>query len=486
MKAEQQERFSLVDPVWKIQPFEHQLVVARWHYERLCSGDTSDVGVGKTAPVIACLRYYFREGTIKRALIVCPNSILENWKDEIGKWSNLKCEILWGTKAKRLEALNRPAHVYIINYEGLRVLRNELAAIYFDAVICDEAHHIKNYRAQQTKAVMALSRRAKVRKALTGTVITNSIEDAWAIAEFVNPRIFQTNFWGFRNRYMQDVNAGKKWLNFPDWRPRPGAVERVKEALSPYFIRFEKKDVNKFLPPVMFERRQVQMGKEQSRIYKELKNDFIADLDKGEVLTATEILERVLKLLQITGGFFYRSDLVPREGDKPFRFEVNPKLTELLSVLSEIGGERTEGQVGERAMIWATFREEIAIIRDALGDSCRVIQGGKDGTPVEERLDLVKQFNSGEFSYLIANAATAGEGLTILCPYVVYYSRNYNLSHRIQSLGRHHRKGAEQWDKITVIDLIASDTLDVGVLKALEEKADLLKNINPRSMREML
>jgi SNF2 family DNA or RNA helicase len=307
---------------------------------------------------------------------------------------------------------------------------------------------------------------------MSGTLVTNDLEDVWAPAQFVEPKIFACNQWGFRQRYMQDKNAGKSWMKFPDWQPRPGAVEEVRKKLEPYAIRFEKRDVLKFLPPVLFEKRMVTLGDEQRRVYKELKREFMADLEDGTVVLAAQILPRITKLIEVTSGFLY-TETEPGKRST-YRFKQNAKLNELHLVLADLGNKRT--------VIWASFKEDIAIVRDSLLDA-RVITGD---TPAAERQSIVDLFNSNQFQYLICNPQAAGEGLTILAPYAIYFSRGWKLGERLQSLGRHDRPGAEQFSNITVIDLVAENTIDVEVLNALQGKEDLLRSINPKRAIEML
>jgi len=295
-------------------PFEHQKEILAFHAAHPNTLDNSEVGVGKTAPIVTWLR---KKATVESpALIVCPNSILDNWVKEIKDWSYLHCTILRGTKEKRLALFKQPTQVFLINYEGVRVVHKELMAKGFDAVVCDEIHHIKQYKGSYSKPtqsflVRELGRTTNHRKGMTGTLITNGLEDAWAIGKFIDPMIFQQNgkplnFWGYRNKYLYDANAGKSWMKWPDMKPRPGAVEEIKGLLAPYTIRFEKKDVLKWLPPVLFQKRMVELTNEQKKALRDLKVHFLTELRDGHILTAAHIGPRIQKMLEIENGFVYR------------------------------------------------------------------------------------------------------------------------------------------------------------------------------------
>jgi len=474
---------TLLQTSWKDKPFEHQKDILPFHLSQANTLDNSDVGAGKTAPMVTYLQEMYQMGAIRTTLIICPNSILENWQAEINRWSDLSSAILRGTKAKRLKLLSQPAKIYLINYEGIRVIHKELMEYGFDCVVCDEIHHIKSYKGSYNKPTQAflareLGRVANYRKGMTGTLLTNSLMDLWSIAKFISPVIFNTNFWGYRSRYMYDVNAGKPWAKWPDWQPKPGAAEEIKQLLAPYVIRFEKKDVLKFLPPVLFQKRMVDLSMEQDKALKELKRHFLTELDDGHILTAAHIGPRVQKLLEIENGFVYR------EGESTYRFKQNPKLKELKALLEEIGNQRV--------VIWTTFKEEINIIAGALQvEEDLSFSNGKGAiltgdTPSEERQSIVNHFNRNKYQYLITNAAVGGEGIDLFCPYAIYYSRGHKLIHRLQSLGRHDRPGAEQFENLTMIDIVARGGLDEKVFAALESKKDLLKSITPETFRRMI
>ena len=114
---------------------------------------------------------------------------------------------------KRLELLEKDYAVYIINYEGVPVISRTVVQG-FEAIIADEAHNIKNWRGSKktpTRAwfVRQLARYIRCRKAMTGTVLTNDIEDVWAVCEFVDPKILNMNFWKYRNEFLYNQNSIK-------------------------------------------------------------------------------------------------------------------------------------------------------------------------------------------------------------------------------------------------------------------------------------
>ena len=455
-----------------MQLFEHQKTILDFHLDNHLSLDRSDVGVGKTPPAILYLKKQIEDYPATKALIVCPNTILENWEMEFQNWFDIKPVLLRGTRQKRTELLrSKKANVFIINYDGVRVIFDELRTFGFDVIIADEIHHIKNFRAAITKKMLTLAQTVNSRKGMTGTPILNSIEDVWSIAHFINPYVFNMNYWGFRNRYLYNKNANHPYKKFPDWQPKPGAVEEIATKIASISIRFSKKEVLKWLPPVLKTTRYVDLSPEQEAFYEDLRIKTLAELN-GEVISIPKILPRINKLLQVTSGFMYRDG----EGAAHY-FKPNAKLDELLQILEEVRESRV--------LIWTAYVEDAFLLRHALHPKYKV-KSISGALAASERLEVCQQFNKDEYQILVATTASASEGLTILAPYVIYFSRSWKLGERLQSLGRFDRPGSERYENITVIDLVARKTLDKKVLLALEQKQDLLTQINGDKIREIL
>jgi len=85
-------------PSWKGVPFSHQVGTYAFHQQKPFSIDTSEVGVGKTAPVVMALWQALIASKVLKPLVICPNSITENWVQEIEMWSDLHPVVLRGTK----------------------------------------------------------------------------------------------------------------------------------------------------------------------------------------------------------------------------------------------------------------------------------------------------------------------------------------------------------------------------------------------------
>ena len=139
--------------------------------------NANPMGLGKTVETVR----YLAANNPKTALIVCPKIIRTQWKDQLGRWGNLKAEIYDGRQ-------NVTPGIWIVNYDKLR---NEKTLMKFkefqwEFLILDEAHKIKSRGSQQTQAVKNIP--AAHRVALTGTPILRYVDDLWSILNFLDPQ----------------------------------------------------------------------------------------------------------------------------------------------------------------------------------------------------------------------------------------------------------------------------------------------------------
>lgn len=408
----------------------------------------ADCGTGKTRCAIELMRQ--ASGSI---LIIAPNTILENWAEEIKHWSNLTYIILQGSKAKRLQLLNKLVDVYIINYEALRILEPELAAMNFNMIIADEIQKLKGHRSLQSKAAFRLSQRIQYRLGLTGTPIINNLCDVFAEYRFLNPFIFGFSFYRFRNRYC--VMGGymnkeiKGYVN----------VEELQDKVHSIAIRVRKEDCLK-LPDKVYQTHSVDLSPEQKRVYNELKKEFIAEL-KGKVVTAPYILTRITRLSQCTAGF------VKTEDSEEINFDTNPKLRWLREFIEDLPKD-------EKVVIFFRFIKELKNLRamfNDMGISFVEVYG-----ETKDRQDKINAFNKGPAQIFCCQLQTAGLGVNLhSARYCVFLSNSYSWGDRLQAEDRLHRIG--QTRNVVYLDIIARQTIDETILKCLKSKKDLAESI---------
>lgn len=421
-----------------------------------------EMGTGKSLTAIAITGALSQAGRIRRVLIVAPLSILGVWEEEFQKFAAFPyaLAVLSGSSAKKLDTLRHmngtALQVVVVNYESAWRLEKALTTWHPDLIIADEGHKIKTHNIAASKAMHRMGAKASYRLLLTGTVITNKAIDVFSQYKFLNPAIYGNSFYAFRNRYFDMVGYGNHTPVL-----KKSMESELTEKLHSISYRATKAECLD-LPETTDMIRQIELEPAALRIYRGLVKESYAELAGGEV-TATNILTRLLRLSQLTGGFLGNDKTAAVE-------QVSAaKLSALEDILDGAVAE------GKKLVIIARFIPEIKAIcklleKRGLGYSC--ITG-----EVKNRDEQVARFqNEPEVMAFVGQIATAGLGITLTAAStMVFYSLDYSMSNFEQTKARIHRVGQRM--PCTYLYLVARGTVDEKVLAALESKADLARTL---------
>lgn len=416
--------------------------------------------VDKTITSIAITGALYQSGKIRKALIVAPLSILSVWVEEFEKFAafDYSLSLLSGSGAKKADTLRHmaggPLQIAVVNYESAWRLEKEILAWRPDLVIADEGHKIKTHNISASKAMHRIGARAAYRLLLTGTIITNKAIDVFSQYKYLNPAIFGQSFYTFRNRYFDMVGYG----NYTPVLKRSMEQDLMRRLHCIAFRATKAECLD--LPATTDIIRYVDLEEKAARLYHDLVEDSYAELGEGEI-TVTNILTRLLRLQQLTGGFIGDDG-----GNAPQRISA-AKLQALEDIVDEAIQE------GKKLVIIARFVPEINAICKMLekmkvGYSC--IQGS-----VKNRDEQITAFqNDPHTQFFVGQIATAGLGITLTAAStMVFYSMDYSMSNFEQAKARIHRVG--QKENCTYIYLTVKGTVDEKVIKALRAKADLAR-----------
>ena len=314
--SEMPENMELMMPI-KAAPYEHQKKAFAFacnqfgvfddHLKSRGTALLMEMGTGKTIVSIAVAGCMYQYGKVNRVLVVAPLSILGVWEEEFEKFANFpySMTILKGMSAKKKEQLTKlpdnGLQVVVVNYESAWRLEKELLAYNADLVIADEAHKLKENRTSQSKGMHHIGDKAKYKLLLTGTVITNRELDVFSQYRFLNPQIFGTSFYSFRNQYFDMGGYGNHTPVFRKWM-----TDEFLRKLHSVAFRVTKAECLD-LPAITEEVRTVALERDAAKLYDSIENESYAELDESEVTTAN-ILTRLLRLSQITGGHLTDDD----------------------------------------------------------------------------------------------------------------------------------------------------------------------------------
>jgi len=409
---------------------------------------------------------------VRRVLIVAPLSILGVWDEEFAKFADFPytLQVLEGSAAKKSAALQAlgwykfqdrdtqpPLTVAVVNYESAWRMEKELAAWKPDLIIADEGHKIKTHNIAASKAMHRLGALAKYRLLLTGTVITNRAIDVFSQYKYLDPHIFGSSFYSFRNRYFDMVGYGNHTPVL-----KKSMEPELTERLHSIAYRATKSECLD-LPMTTDIVRTVTLEPAAAKVYRDLVKESYAELGNDREVSATNILTRLLRLSQLTGGF-----IGDDAGGTPQNIG-RAKLNALSDIIEQAQNE------GKKLVVIARFVPEIKAICSMLGKagigySC--IMGG-----VTDRDNQVSRFQTDpDCQVFVGQIATAGLGITLTAAStLVFYSTDYSMSNHEQARARIHRVG--QKENCTYIYLAAKGTVDEKVLKALQSKADLARTL---------
>ena len=419
----------------------------------------AEMGTGKTYISIAILGILYQFGLLNRCIIVAPLSLLGVWEEELQKFADFPytVTVLKGSCAKKKEQLSKiptgGLQIVIVNYESAWRIEKELLGFRAELIIADEGHKLKEARTSQSKAMHNLADQIRYRLLLTGTLITNKELDVFSQYRFVNKDIFGRSFYQFRNRYFDMGGYGNHIPIF-----RKSMTTDFLQRLHSVAFRITKKECLD-LPEITEEVRRIELEPKVQKLYKQLEQDSYTSLAGGEV-TAPNILTKLLRLSQLSGGFL-------TDDDKNTTKVSNAKMETLEDIIDSSLAE------GKKIVVMARFNAELDDIESMLAKKkvgYAVIRGG-----VKNRDEEIRRFqNDDDCMVFVGNIAAAGLGITLTASStMVFYSLTYNMSDFEQAKARIHR--VSQKENCLYIYLIAKGTVDNKVLRALRNKADLAK-----------
>lgn len=433
----------------KFAPFDHQKETASFLSIRRRAFCFNEAGTGKTASVIWAADYLMKLGLVKRVLVLCPLSIMKAaWQKDLFTFAmHRSCGVAHGTPAQRKKVIDSGAEFIIINFDGLNVVKDEVAAGGFDLIVVDEASAYKNAQTNRWKVLNQLMKAIDPRLwMLTGTPAAQSPVDAYGLAKLVNPEGCPRFFTEFRAAVLNKVTTFK-------WVPKPTAAAYVHNILQPA-IRFEKKDCLD-LPEVMHTERDAPLTPQQMKYYKLLKDEMLMEAGGTEV-SAVNAATKINKLLQISGGAVY-SDT----GDV-VHFDISNRLTAVLEAIEE---------TSNKVLVFVPFTHTINLLRERLEKeniSCDIINGS---VPMGKRSDIVHRFQTEKDPHvLLIQPQAASHGLTLTAAdTIIWYAPVTSVETYLQANARIDRPG--QKNAMTIVHIKGSP-VEEKLYKMLQENID--------------
>lgn len=413
-----------------------------------------DMGLGKTLQTIVTLEQA-KTKTSPPSIIVCPTSLLYNWKEEFSKFNpKFKVLVVDGIPAIRKKLIEKVGSydAIVTSYSLLQKDIELYEKVNFAYTILDEAQHIKNRTTRNAKSVKMLN--SKYRLILSGTPIENSLDELWSLFDFLMPN-FLHSYDRFLEKYVRQKNAEQK-----------NQLEYLKKKVAPFILRRMKSDVLDDLPPVS----EIIYSNKLSKSQKELYNSYAASA-KDELTKLVErdgfdkvqihVLATLTRLKQICchPAIFAKEN---GEAGDSSKFDM---LLELVDNLLNSG---------RKAVIFSQYTKMLKIMKDEFA-SRGIKFSYLDGSS-KNRMQIVRDFNEGENSLFLVSLKAGGTGLNLTgADTVIHYDMWWNPAVENQATDRVHRMGQKK--NVSVYKLVTLDTIEEKILAMQKKKMGIVKNI---------
>jgi SNF2 family DNA or RNA helicase len=462
--------------------------------EHPCSILADDMGLGKTVQSIGAVMEKKRRIVGAHdvgsefpdddpILVVCPNTVIRNWRKEIKFWVpklaardpetiEVPVFIIDGSKAKREKTLKQALRTHnawiIVNWEKLRIMP-ELGKVSWTAIIADEAHRAKNRKAQQTKALWKLQSPMKL--ALTGTPIQNSPDEIWAVLKWLYPKQY-TGYWKFFENYV-DYYEGHWGRVITGVRN----ADNLRFELSDKLARRTKGSVLD-LPEKVRVVIPVELKPKQRVLYDKVEEEFWVEIDQA----AAEGDESAMRIQDAAArGQSLMS--IPNAAARCTRMRQVASTPALLGAEDESAKLDTAVELIEDAdpskqfVVFCHFKGTAEILVERLTKKKITADRITGEIGMDRRQENVEAFQKGSIRVLVCTIAAGGVGLTLTAAdTAIFIERDWVPANNEQAEDRLHRIG--QKNAVTVYILEAEDTVDTGkIAPALLKKRAVVSSV---------
>lgn len=469
----------VVDPLLVKSLRPHQREGVKFLYEcvmgmRSFNGEgailADDMGLGKTLQTITLLWTLLKQNpiygnppVIKKALIVCPVTLINNWRKEFRKWlGNERIGVfLFDDKRKRLTDFTkgRSYSIMIVGYEKLRTVQEGLArGAGVDIIIADEGHRLKTLQNKSGQAIQNLN--AAKRVILSGTPIQNDLREFFAAVDLVNPGILGTFKAFIREFETPIVRSRQPEATRKDIEKGESRNEELRELTSKFILRRTADVLAKYLPPkseyVLF----CKPTRTQASIYQAVLGSPIFQTAMGNAESALQLITILKKLCNSPSLLTAKNnDNSPNETisallsslPENLRRHFSPSASAKVRVLDQIlDSIRTNSS--EKIVLVSNYTSTLNLLATLLTSLGLPFLRLDGSTPAQKRQPLVDDFNrlpaEACFAFLLS-AKAGGTGLNLIgASRLILFDVDWNPATDIQAMARIHRDGQKRHCRI--------------------------------------
>ncbi len=394
-----------------------------------------DMGLGKTLQTIMLLQSLIDEGKIKRAIIVCPVSILYNWKNELEKFSSLKWGIFYGEEREIPDGVQVLLTSYgLMKKESLGAFAQED----FDVLIFDEVQHLKNIRSLGANAARKL--KAKFRVCLTGTPVENDLAEFYNIMDLCVPGV-----WGDLSLVRSSSKSKNRLL--------------ARRTVKPFILRRTKEQVLKELPEKVENHVFLDFTDGEREAYDKRIEAVRANMSNPAFSKRYgEVLKSLLELRQLC--------LWQKQGAGLSSTKVDFLMENLEQLIDE----------GHKVLVFSQFTTYLDVIQDKIRARSWKLARIDGSQTIKKRTEQVEKFQQGDAQVFLISLKAGGFGLNLTAAsYIFLMDPWWNPAVERQAVDRAHRIGQE--NKLTVYRPLIKNSVEEKVLILQEAKRELFRDL---------
>lgn len=443
----------------------HQTQAVETINDKPYAGIFFDFGTGKTLIALALIEHI----KLKKILVISTKTAVQStWPEQIKEHTDFRYAILTGSRKTKIKNIclglsrsnvnggyygsnSQTPVLFLINFDGVKSIVQELAQVNFDLIVVDESTKIKAHRASRTKVICKLGEFTSRRYVMTGFPITERLSDIYAQIKFLDHGMcFGNSYDAFLHKYF--VKLGRKQI------VKQKSVNEILSKIRPFCVRASGNILK--LPPKIYNVVKLDASSEQMHVLQEL-NDYF-QLEFGKVSIDTKyIFTLINKSLQICDGFI-------QDGEGNLEVIETKKDEALLDLIDEI--DVTKNKV----IIWCAFLFSVEKIRRLLKEYNPLTLTGANSN-VSEIIDSFQNKNS---NILITTQKKSSASVTLTsCRHAIFYSNVWSYDERYNAEARIYRKGSEKHKNVVYTDLVVKDTVEERVLSCLKKKKDLIDDL---------
>lgn len=449
-------------------PMGHQTTIHDFAAPKPFAGIFAEYGTGKTL----CALMIVNSLRLRRILVVSTKlSVKSVWPTEIRTHTNFRWVVLVGARRKKarllyhaMKSISQPGGAYhrgsstptifLVNYDGVKNIYNEIVKCPWDAIVLDESTKIKSPTTMRTKIMWDIGKRIPRRYIMTGFPVTENLADLYAQIKFLdNTNILGTSYHAFLNEYF--VKMGTKTL------PVKRKTKELLKKISSFCIHVTNEKLK--LPPKRYKKIDIELTAKQKELLDSFKKTFQLELGKVKIDTQF-IFTLITKSLEICDGYVKDADgnleVIPTNKDEA-----------LVELLEEMDAKY------HKTVIWAAHRfsiKKLYRILTKLGYGTLKLTG-----ETEDEDFVVKRFQHDKrYPILLATQKKAAESVTLTASrHAIYYSNTWSYDLRANSEARIRRKGSERHESILYTDLITNASVENKVYDCLRKKGNLITEL---------